>query len=201
MPGHSFSALLTDVRACQTCAAELPFSPRPVFQLAKSARLLVCGQAPGTLAHDRATPFNDPSGDRLRDWLQIDRATFYDSRRIGILPMGFCYPGRDAHGGDCPPRPECAQAWHEKILAHLSQVELVLLVGQYAQAWHLGERRKATVRETVKAWRDYLPRYLPLPHPSWRNNAWLKSNPWFENEVLPYLRREVRLLVGGGAGP
>jgi uracil-DNA glycosylase len=140
--------------------------------------------------------FNDPSGDRLREWLGIDRAAFYDVRRVAILPLGFCYPGRDAKGGDLPPRAECAPLWQARVARHMGGVDLCLLVGGYAQRWHLGNRVKKTLTETVAAWREYLPRYLPLPHPSWRNNGWLTRNPWFGDELLPYLRREVSLRVG-----
>jgi uracil-DNA glycosylase len=191
--------LLTAIRACRVCAAELPHGPRPVLQASATARLLICGQAPGTRVHATGLPFNDPSGDRLRDWLGLERERFYDSRQVAIVPMGFCYPGRDAHGGDLPPRGECAPLWQKRVQGQLAAVELTLLVGRYAQAWHLGPRAKASVGETVRAWRDYLPRYLPLPHPSWRNSGWLKRNPWFADEILPYARREVRRLVGSAA--
>jgi uracil-DNA glycosylase len=170
-----------------------------VLQASATARLLICGQAPGTRVHATGLPFNDPSGDRLRDWLGLERERFYDSRQVAIVPMGFCYPGRDAEGGDLPPRGECAPLWQERVHTQLAAVELTLLVGRYAQSWHLGPRAKASVGETVRAWRDYLPRYLPLPHPSWRNSGWLKRNPWFADEILPYARREVRRLVGSAA--
>ena len=187
--------LLAEVRACTLCSAHLPLGPRPVLRAASTARVLIIGQAPGTKVHETGIPWNDPSGERLRAWLGIDRDTFYDQRRIAIMPMGFCYPGRDAGGGDKPPRPECAPAWHPKLLPLLPKVGLTLLIGQYAQHRYLGERRKPTVTETVKAWRDYLPDHLALPHPSWRNTAWLRKNPWFERALVPELRRRVGALL------
>ena len=191
--------LVDEVRHCRVCAGHLPLGPRPVLQVSSTARLLICGQAPGTKVHATGLPFNDPSGDRLRDWMGIDRATFYDARRVAIVPMGFCYPGRDARGGDKPPRPECAPLWRPRLLPLLKKVELTLLVGSYAQSWHLGRRRKRDLTATVRAWRDYVPDYLPLPHPSWRNTGWLRRHRWFEDEILPYLRREVQRLVEPGA--
>jgi uracil-DNA glycosylase len=192
MSDRRLSALLREIRGCRVCAAHLPLGPRPVLRAKASARLLVIGQAPGTKAHDSGIPWNDRSGDRLRDWLCLDRGTFYDESRIAIMPMGFCYPGVDAHGGDRPPRRECAPLWHARILASLPRIELTLLVGGYAQARYLKRRRPATMTETVQAWRDHAPRIFPLPHPSWRNAAWLKRNPWFESELLPVLRMRIR---------
>jgi uracil-DNA glycosylase len=188
-------ALLREIRACRVCAAHLPLEPRPVLRAKESARLLIVGQAPGTKVHDSGIPWNDRSGDRLRQWLQLDRETFYDDSRIAIVPMGFCYPGVDAHGGDLPPRQECAPLWHARVLAHLPRLELTLLVGSYAQMHYLGDRRAATMTETVQAWREHAPRFIPLPHPSWRNTAWLKRNPWFEAELLPVLRERVKNLL------
>jgi uracil-DNA glycosylase len=141
--------------------------------------------------HESGIPFNDRSGDRLRDWLNVDRDTFYDNRRIAFVPMGFCFPGQDKAGGDLPPRPECAEKWRAGIFKLMDQLEIYLLVGSYAQRWHLGERVKPSLTETVKAWREYRPTYIPLPHPSWRNTGWLKKNSWFERDLVPYLRREV----------
>ena len=158
-------------------------------------RVVIVGQAPGTKVHETGIPWNDRSGDRLRDWLALDRERFYDESRIAIVPMGFCYPGRDRNGGDSPPRPECAPLWHVRLRALLPQAALTLLVGSYAQAWYLGARRKATMTETVAHWRDYLPDFFPTPHPSWRNTAWLRRNPWFEEEALPVLRERVRRLI------
>jgi uracil-DNA glycosylase len=152
---------------------------------------MIIGQAPGTKVHDSGIPWNDKSGDRLREWLGIDADVFYDEARIAIVPMGFCFPGQDSKGGDLPPRPECAPAWHPQLLALLPKVDLTLLVGQYAQARYLGAQRKDTLTDTVKAWRDYGPNYMPLPHPSWRNTGWLKKNPWFEKDLLPVLRKRV----------
>ncbi len=196
-PGEPFEALLARARACRVCAHELPLGPNPVFRLAESARLLIVGQAPGTKVHATGIPWNDPSGDRLRGWLALDREAFYDTARIAILPTGLCYPGRLPRGGDAPPRPECAPLWHAPLLAHLKSVRLTLLVGSYAQAHYLGARRGATLAETVRRFRDFLPEYLPLPHPSWRTLAWAKRYPWFEQDVVPELRRRVRALLGG----
>ncbi len=166
-----------------------------MIRASASARLAIASQAPGIRVHKTGLSFNDPSGDRLRDWLGVDRDTFYDERRIAIVPMAFCFPGYDAQGGDKPPRKECAAAWQAKLSETLPEFKLTLLVGSYAMAWHLGDRRKATMTETVKAWREYTPRYIPLPHPSWRNNGWLRKNPWFEAELLPYLRKRVRAAI------
>jgi uracil-DNA glycosylase len=192
---RAFDRLLKDIRACRLCAEHLPHEPRPVLRAAPTARLVIAGQAPGTRVHASGMPFTDPSGDRLRDWLGIDKETFYDDARVAIVPMGFCFPGLDAKGGDLPPRKECAPAWREKVFANLKEIELTLLVGSYAQAWHLKGRGKPTLTETVKAWRQYGPKFLPLPHPSWRNNGWIKKNPWFEEELLPHLRRRVSRIL------
>jgi uracil-DNA glycosylase len=187
-------------RACRLCADILPLGPRPVLQVSAEARLFIAAQAPGTKVHETGLPFNDASGDRLRDWLGVDRDTFYGDKRIGIMGMGMCYPGRDAHGGDKPPIPRCAPTWHPRIRPLLPKVELTLLIGIYAQRFYLGARRKASVGETVAAWREYLPELLPLPHPSWRNTGWLKRNPWFEREVVPDLRRRVKRLLSRTTG-
>ncbi len=187
--------LLAEVRACRVCAGALPHEPRPVLRAGSSARVLIIGQAPGNLVHQTGIPWNDPSGDRLRAWLAVDREVFYDAQRIAIVPMGFCYPGTEK-GADLPPRPECAPLWHERLLAQLPAVELTLLIGGYAQARYLGRRRSKSLTETVRTWRDHLADgYLALPHPSWRNTAWLKKNPWFEAEVVPELRRRVARLL------
>ena len=169
---------------------QLPLGPRPVVQISQSARLLVVGQAPGRRVHDTGLPFNDPSGDRLRNWMGIDRDTFYDEQQLAILPMGFCYPGTGKNG-DLPPRPECAPAWRDLLLERLEHVELTLVIGQYAHAWHL-PGAKTSVTERVRQWREVWPTMLPLPHPSPRNNLWLRRNPWFEQEVIPELRRRVK---------
>jgi uracil-DNA glycosylase len=192
--------LLQDVRACTLCADHLPLGPRPVLQAHPDAKILIAGQAPGSRVHESGVPFQDASGERLRDWLGIDERTFYDPRRIAILPMGFCYPGT-GKSGDLPPRPECAPAWRMQLLAMLSNVKLTLVIGQYAQAWHLRERQGPTLTDTVQAWREYWPSSLPLPHPSPRNNIWLKRNPWFERDVLPPLRRKVRQLTQPTTSP
>lgn len=189
---ESFDALLARARACRLCAPHLPLGPRPVFRLAETARLLIVGQAPGTKVHATGIPWNDPSGERLRDWLALDRDAFYDTARLAILPTGLCYPGRLPRGGDRPPRPECAPLWHPPLRARLADVRLTLLVGSYAQAYYLGDRCGKTLTETVRNFRDYLPEFLPLPHPSWRTLAWAKRNPWFARRVLPELRRRVR---------
>ncbi len=194
-PGAGLEEVLRAARACRVCMAHLPLGPRPVLRAGSGARLLIVGQAPGTRVHETGIPWNDPSGERLRDWLAVDRATFYDEARIAIVPMGFCYPGRNPRGGDNPPRPECAPLWHGPLLAALPGIELTLLVGQYAQAHYLGKRRRATLTETVRAWADYGPGFLPLPHPSWRNTGWLKRNPWFAAELLPELRARVRAVL------
>jgi uracil-DNA glycosylase len=195
VPGSpdALAALLGEVRACRLCEEHLPLGPRPVLRAGERARVLIVGQAPGTRVHATGIPWNDPSGDRLRDWLAVDRETFYDERRFAIIPAGLCYPGR-GRSGDLPPRPECAPRWHPPLRALLPRIELTLLVGQYAQAYYLGPRRKATLTATVHAWHEYLPAFLPLPHPSPRNTRWLQVNPWFAREVLPGLRERVQLL-------
>ena len=190
------AALVAEVRACRVCAAHLPLGPRPVLRVEPSARLLIIGQAPGTRVHETGIPWNDASGDRLRDWLAVDRATFYDAARIAIIPMGFCYPGRDARGGDNPPRPECAPLWHERLLAHLPALRLTLLVGRYAHGRYIAGGRRRSLTETVRAWRDQAPAVVPLPHPSWRTTAWQRKHPWFDAELLPDLRQRVREALG-----
>jgi uracil-DNA glycosylase len=186
--------LLREIRACRLCEAKLPLGPRPVLRASAEAKLLIVSQAPGARVHATGIPWNDASGRRLRDWLQLDETTFYDERRVAIVPMGFCYPGR-AGSGDAPPRPECRATWHPRLLPLLRNVELTLSSGQYAQAYCLGARRKPSLGETVRAWREYLPAHLPLPHPSPRNVGWFKANPWFEAEVVPVLRERVHALL------
>lgn len=186
--------LLHEIRACRLCEAVLPRGPRPVLQASASATLLIVGQAPGTRVHESGVPWSDASGRRLRDWLGVDEATFYDAARVAILPMGLCYPGR-AGSGDAPPRPECRRTWHPRLMPVLPEVRLTLLIGQYAQAHFLGARRGATLTQTVRDWRAFLPAFLPLPHPSPRNVAWFKANPWFEDDVLPALRLRVRQVL------
>ena len=188
--------LLAEIRACRACAGELPHAPRPVVQVAPQTRLLICGQAPGRRVHESGMPFTDPSGDRLRDWLGVDYARFYADPRIGVAARAFCYPGTAPGGGDYPPPPRCAALWRPRLLAELKDVELTLLVGGYAQKWALRERAKPSMTATVAAWREYLPDgLLPMPHPSWRNTAWLRRNPWFEAEVAPYLRQKVAAIL------
>lgn len=186
--------LLIEIDACRRCAG-LPLGPGPVLRASASARLLIAGQAPGTKAHISKKPWNDSSGDVLRSWLNLKPDAFYDQDRVAIVPMGFCYPGRDAKGGDLPPRPECRSHWHGRLLPLLSEVRLVLLVGAHAQRYHLGSSCRANLTETVQAWRDFAPRYVPLPHPSWRNTAWVRRHPWFDAELLPALRRRVAELL------
>jgi uracil-DNA glycosylase len=188
-PSSEVASLLARVRACTHCADLLPLGPRPVLQLDPQARILIAAQAPGRRVHATGLPFNDPSGDRLRAWLGVDRVTFYDARKLALVPMGFCYPGT-GKAGDLPPRPECAALWRAPLLATLKQLELTLVVGQYALAYHLPDAPR-TLTETVRQWRQYWPAVLPLPHPSPRNNLWLRRNPWFEAEVVPVLRARV----------
>jgi uracil-DNA glycosylase len=190
----SLESLLADIRACRACAEEIP-EPRPVVQVSRETRLLIAAQAPGRRVHESGLPFDDASGDRLRAWMGVDRATFYGDPAIGVTGMAFCYPGTVPGGGDYPPPPRCATLWRQKLLAELPNVELTLLVGSYAQAWTLRPNTPRSVADTVRAWRDYLPDVLPMPHPSWRNTSWLKQNPWFEDEVAPYLRQRVAALI------
>lgn len=185
-----FESLLSEIRACRVCAEHLPHEPRPVLSAAKSAKLLVIGQAPGLRVHESGVPWQDRSGDTLREWLQLSPERFYDPRMVAIVPSGFCYPGKGA-SGDLPPRPECAPLWHPRLLASLKKIELTLLIGSYAQAYYLEGRMKRTLTETVASFAEYLPEYFPLPHPSPRNNIWLRRNAWFANELLPVLRRRV----------
>jgi uracil-DNA glycosylase len=191
--------ILAEIRACRICEAHLPHGPRPVLHVGPKAQILIASQAPGLRVHESGLSFNDASGDRLRAWMGIDRETFYDEKQVALAAMAFCFPGYDAHGGDLPPRKECAKTWRGRLLAAAPEFKSTLLVGSYAQAWHLGERVKDNMTDTVRAWRDYAPRYIPLPHPSWRNNGWLKKNPWFEAELVPYLRRRVRLLLSSSS--
>lgn len=191
--------LLREVRGCAACAEHLPFPPKPVLRASSGARLLIVGQAPGRRVQETGIPWNDPSGDRLRDWMQVTRDVFYDESRIAIIPAAFCYPGKGP-SGDLPPRPECAPLWHPRLRAALPGIRLTLLVGSYAQAYYLGGRRQRTLTETVRNFRDYQPEFFPLPHPSPRNQMWLRRNPWFAEEVLPWLREEVAALVGAPAG-
>lgn len=198
-----FDELASKLRACRICRDAplygqiLPHEPRPIIQGSTSARLCIASQAPGTRAHASGIPFSDRSGSRLREWLGLDEAAFYDASKVAIVPMGSCFPGQDAKGGDLGPRRECAQTWRQPLFEALPNLELVLLIGQYAQAWHLGDDFRDGLTQTVRCWHDILenphkPRIQPLPHPSWRNNGWLKTNFWFEAELLPVLRSEIR---------
>ncbi|MBR9842931.1 MAG: uracil-DNA glycosylase family protein [Rhodobacteraceae bacterium] len=188
------TALVEDIRACRLCADRFAatatqHAPRPVVWFRPGAKVLIVGQAPGARVHESGRPFTDPSGDRLRDWLGMDEARFYDRDQVAILPMGFCFPGYDAKGSDLPPPRICAETWRARVMEALGEVRLTLLIGGYAQKWHLGH--KAGVTETVRGWRDHAPTLYPLPHPSWRNTAWLRKNPWFEAELLPDLRHRL----------
>lgn len=201
-----FEPLVRELRACRYCVtdpdgAPLPQEPRPVFQLALAPRIAVCSQAPGTRAHATGKPFDDPSGVRLRSWMGVSDEEFYDDRRVAIVPMGFCFPGHDAKGGDLPPRRECARRWRRQVLSAIGRPDVLLLVGSYAQRWHLPETKGMSLAATVGEWRQFAfrsssPQVFPLPHPSWRNNAWLKHHPWFERELLPVLRLAVRAALG-----
>lgn len=194
---------LKRIRACRICrdtplGRPLPHEPRPVVVASSRARILIAGQAPGTRVHASGIPFDDRSGDRLRDWLCVSKEQFYNPDNFAIAPMGFCFPGLDAKGGDLPPRRECAPAWRQPLLDMMPQIDLVLAVGSYAQAWHMGKKRNTSLTETVASWRErlaseMLPHIMPLPHPSWRNTAWLKRNPWFEAELLPVLQHEISI--------
>ena len=200
-----------DIRACRLCrdaplrGARLPHEPRPVLRVSSTATLCIAGQAPGTRVHESGVPFTDRSGDRLRDWMGVDSPTFYDQSRIAVVPMGFCFPGQDAAGADLPPRAECTPLWHRRLFASLPQVKVVLALGLYSHAFHIGALRRKSLTETVAAWREIweatgasgVRRVIPLPHPSWRNNAWISKNPWFEAELLPVLRAEMGRLIGG----
>lgn len=183
---EQFSKLVESVRQCRICEESLPLGPRPVLQVHPHAKILIAGQAPGRRVHESGIPFNDPSGDRLREWLGVTEEVFYDETKIAILPMGFCYPGT-GKSGDFPPRPECAETWRQRLMESMVQIKLTLLIGQYAQGWHL-TRKQRNLTDTVRAWREYGPHIIPLPHPSPRNNIWLKKNPWFAESLLPSLK-------------
>lgn len=189
------AALLSGIRACRACAGEFEHEPRPVVRVTSETRLLICGQAPGRRVHESGLPFDDPSGDRLRDWLGLDRGAFYGDPRVGVVPMAFCFPGTNPKGGDYPPPPRCAALWRQPLLALLPKVELTLMVGAYAQRWALRDTSKRSMTGTVAAWREYGGTVIPLPHPSWRNTAWLRRNPWFESELAPNLRTRVAAIL------
>lgn len=190
---QTLDELLTDIRACQLCASHLPLGPRPILRVAQGAKILIVGQAPGTRVHQSGIPWDDASGERLRSWLAMDKQQFYDEGQIAIIPMGFCYPGRGA-SGDLPPRKECAPTWLPLLQTHLGEIRTTLLIGQYAIEHYLGAARKATLTQTVQHWQAYAPDFFPLPHPSPRNNIWLKRNPWFNVEVVPALQAHLRTL-------
>lgn len=202
---RALARLLAEILGCRICreaplGKPLPHEPRPVLRPSTTARICICSQAPGVRVHASGKPFTDPSGDRLRAWLDVTPEEFYDQRRVAIVPMGFCFPGHDANGGDLPPRRECAPAWHERLFAAMPEIELILAVGSYAQRWHMRNARENSMTATVARWQEQLhadtrPRLVALPHPSWRNNAWLIANPWFEDLMLPALRAEVRRLL------
>lgn len=186
-------SLLNDIRHCQICKGLLPYDPKPILQFHPDAKLLIAGQAPGRKAHEAGIPFDDASGDRLRQWMSVSRDVFYDEQAMAILPMGFCYPGT-GKSGDLPPRPECAIAWRERLLAQMTQLEMTLVIGRYAHDYHFG-KDGLSLTERVKNWQAYWPEKVPLPHPSPRNNAWLKNNPWFEQELVPALQEQITALL------
>lgn len=194
MSRSKLDVLTKEVRECTICAKHLPFEPKPVLSPSRKAKILIVGQAPGTKVHNTGIPWNDPSGDKLRDWMGVGREIFYDNNLIAIMPTGFCYPGK-GNSGDLPPRPECAPQWHPKLLMLMPQIELTLLIGQYAQRYYLKDSKKKTLTDTVSAWKEYSPKYLPMPHPSPRNKLWLKKNAWFEKEVVPVLKRRIKKLL------
>lgn len=206
MENDRLEQLKSKISVCRICVERpattpLPHEPRPVVVPSSKAKICIAGQAPGLRVHESGIPFNDPSGDRLRNWLGVERDQFYNSDHFAIIPMGFCFPGYDAKKSDLPPRRECGEAWHDQLFDLMPQLELVLVIGQYAQKYHLGKLRKSSLTATAADWRNILqastkPRYLPLPHPSWRNTSWLKKNPWFDAEVVPFLQSEVKRLTG-----
>lgn len=186
--------LAINIRACTICKKHLPFEPKPIVRPSRTAKIIIVGQAPGTKVHETGIPWNDPSGNKLREWMGIDKEVFYDDKRVAIMPTGFCYPGK-GKSGDLPPRPECAPTWHPQLLELMPQIELMLLIGMYSQKYYLQENNKKTLTETVKAWKEYSPYYFPMPHPSPRNKLWLKKNAWFESRVVPQLKRRVNKLI------
>lgn len=190
----SLNELLADIRRCQLCTKHLPLGPKPTLRASESAKLLIVGQAPGIKVHQTGIPWNDASGERLQQWLQIDRELFYDESKIAIIPMGFCYPGR-GKSGDLPPRPECSPLWLPQLKPWLRNIQLTLLIGQYAQKYYLGKMCGATLAETVASYKNYLPHYFPLPHPSPRNTRWLQKNRWFENDVVSDLRKIIQQIL------
>lgn len=190
-----FDQTLHEVRSCNICIKHLPHGVRPIVQIDPNAKILIAGQAPGSKVHQSGTPFDDASGDRLRSWMGVDKAIFYDATKIAILPMGFCYPGT-GKSGDLAPRKECAEQWRDQLIALMPNIELTIVIGQYAIAWHLPETKKETLTNTVISWEKFWPHTLPLPHPSPRNNIWLKRNGWFERTVIPALQNKIKILIG-----
>ena len=186
--------LLVDIRACQICKSKLPLKPNPVLQASRKAKILIAGQAPGKRVHETGLAWNDPSGERLREWLGIDKAVFYNPEIVALVPMGFCYPGTEK-SGDLPPRPECAEKWHPQIFNQMQKLELTVVIGKYAHDYHLKGRQKENLTKTVQAWEEYAPTIIPLPHPSPRNNIWLKKNPWFEKKLLPVLKKSISTII------
>ena len=194
MPRSKLQNLAQQIRACIECEHSLPFKPNPIVRPSAKARILIIGQAPGTKVNETSISWNDASGNQLREWMGIDRDIFYDDNKIAVMPMGFCYPGK-GKSGDLPPRPECAPLWHKQLLTLMPQIELTLLIGMYSQKYYLQAKKKKNLTETVRAWKEYSPEYLPMPHPSPRNKLWLKKNAWFESEVVPVLKRNVKRLI------
>ena len=190
----SLKQLLKDIESCEICKKDLPLGPRPVLRAHSNSKILIAGQAPGTRVHKTGIPFNDPSGDRLRDWMGVDHETFYDQTKFAIIPMGFCYPGK-GKSGDLPPRTECAKEWRERLLGKLNKIELTLVIGKYAIDWHINDKQKKNLTKTVQAWREYWPEILPLPHPSPRNNLWLRKNPWFEKDIVGLMRERINKIL------